>query len=159
MKRSRKDILLALLELQQVSAASVPRAEVHALQREWRRVFAHRVKTLTGKDVYLGFDWHAFGYSLVYSLAGDEARSAFRAGVCESFYVLPHMDEYGGYRCHASTLPQFDRKNIDAYICPFDFGWTMVYTHEGDAFGPYFTRAEWAGRETRPQMNSDSWST
>lgn len=141
-----------MLELQHVTAELLPKEEVHALQHQWRRVFAPRVRQLTGEDVYLGFDWHAFSYSLVHSVDGDEARQAYQRESCTDFYVLPHMDEGKGYKCQSSTLPQFSRKSIDVYICPLDLKWTMVYTHEDDWCGPYFTRREWADRETTPEL-------
>jgi hypothetical protein len=150
-KRKRKERLLALLELQGATAEVLPKEEVHALQKEWRRVFAPKVKKLTGENVYLGFDWHAFSYSPVHSVEGDDARQAYQQESCTDFYVLPHMDECRGYKCQSNLLPQISRKNIDAYICPLDFKWTMVYTHEDDWCGPYFTRAEWANRETEPK--------
>ena len=150
-KHDPKDRLLAVLELQDVGAVELSEQEVHALQVQWRRVFSSRVKKLTGKNVYLGFDWHAFSYSMVHSLKGEDARQAYRQESCRAFYVLPHMDEGPGYKCQAKTLPVIDGEHIDAYICPLSFGWTMVYTHESEC-GPYFTRSEWAERQTTPAL-------
>jgi len=150
-KQDPKDRLLAVLELQHVSTIELPEQEVHALQDQWRRVFASRVKKLTGKRVHLGFDWHAFSYSMVHALKGEDARQAYRQESCRAFYVLPHMDEGLGYKCQANMLPVLEGKYIDAYVCPLSFGWTMVYTHESEC-GPYFTRAEWAERQTKPAL-------
>ena len=33
---------------------------------------------------------------------------------------------------------------VEFFVCPIDFAWCMIHTHEDHAFGgPYFIRAEW----------------
>jgi hypothetical protein len=61
------------------------------------------------------------------------------------------MNEWKGYKCQSSNLPQFYQAGIDVYVCPLDFKWTMVFTNEGERCGPYFTRAEWVEIETEPK--------
>src|SRR6186713_2005377 len=120
----------------------LPFEETIHLQQLWRETFALRVHDATGKWTHLQFDWHAFSYEFVYCLERDKALSAYESQVVSEVLVLPSMDEGLACRCKTSTRPILD--GLDAYICDPDFGWTMVFTHETDWCGPYFTTAEWA---------------
>lgn len=57
--------------------------------------------------------------------------------------------QMGAYECRGSLVPLGAFCNVEFFVCPMDFAWTMIYTHEDHAFGgPYFIRAEWLPRET-----------
>lgn len=147
-KRAYRDLLEEALNECDVSFRQLEPADVAKLQRKWRLTFAHRVKEIAGVEVYLGFDWHAFSYDLVYALERDEARRAYAAERVSSFYALPNLAEGTGYRCEAKQFPNI--RWVDTYITPIDFSWTMVFTHEEEmGVGPFFTRGEWSSRPTR----------
>ena len=124
----------------------VPFQETVDLQQLWRETFAQRVHDATGKWTHLQFDWHAFSYEFVYCLERDKARSAYGGQIVSQVVVLPNMNEELACRCKTSVLPNLD--GLDAYVCDPGLAWTMVFTHEIDWCGPYFTTAEWAeGRD------------
>lgn len=114
----------------------------------WRRTFAQRVFDETGNWTHLGFDWHAFSYGFVPALSGEEARAEYRrCRVQGGFAVLIGETMDDGFLCASETLPWLDGAGLDAYVVPAFFAWTMVFTHEADWCGPYFTTAEWARRK------------
>ncbi len=119
--------------------------EVAKHATRWRKTFAARVLRDTGKPTYLGFDWHAFSYGYTFAVSGDAARSAYRSRQGpQPFLVLLGDTASDGFACEADTLPWFDRAGLDVHVVACDFRWTMVFTHEADWCGPYFTTAEWA---------------
>ena len=136
----RRPIERALSE-QTHDVQKLSREETTALQQRWRETFAQRVRRATGDWTYLDFDWHSFSYEFVYCLSGEGARTEYRKRRAAECVVLPHQDEECGYRVRSAGLPMLG--GFDAYVCPADFAWTMVFTHEEDC-GPYFTTAEWA---------------
>jgi hypothetical protein len=118
---------------------------VDRLADRWRHTFAQSVRGATGQFTHLGFDWHAFSYSFVHALQGDAARAEYRSRQRrQRFLVLDGPTMTAGFACESETLPSFDRAGVDVYVVPEDFSWTMVFTHEGDWLGPYFTTADWA---------------
>jgi hypothetical protein len=49
-----------------------------------------------------------------------------------------------GYACCGKLLALGTFHTAEFFVCPPDFAWSMVHTHEDHAFaGPYFIRAEW----------------
>ena len=59
--------------------------------------------------------------------------------------VLPSgRSDLVGARCRCDAVPRLDEVD-DVYICPENFVWTMVFTHERGSLGPYFCRAAWLG--------------
>ena len=49
-----------------------------------------------------------------------------------------------GYECCGPLIPLGRFCTMEFFICPSDFAWTMVHTHEDHAFGgPFFIRREW----------------
>ncbi len=116
--------------------------ETARLQQLWRKIFARRVHQTTGKWTYQKFDWHAFSYGFVYCVERAQAVVEYRTRRTSEIVVLPHRDEEPGYRCRSTAMPSLD--GLDAYVCDPRFEWTMVFTHETDWCGPYFTTAEWA---------------
>ncbi|MBK7585534.1 MAG: DUF4275 family protein [Myxococcales bacterium] len=127
------------------SPSRLSEADAAAYASRWRKTFAARVLRETGTPTHLGFDWHAFSYAYAYAVSGDAAQSAYRARQrSQSFLVLLGATPSDGFACQADTLPWFDRAGLDVYVVASDFRWTMVFTHEADWCGPYFTTAEWA---------------
>lgn len=58
--------------------------------------------------------------------------------------VIAHGNPATVFEVKGPSRLTFSRKGVDAYISPRDLEWTMIYTHEDDALGPFFTTAEWA---------------
>jgi hypothetical protein len=43
-----------------------------------------------------------------------------------------------------SSITDFAFCDVEFFVCPTDFAWAMIHTHEDHAFeGPYFIRADW----------------
>lgn len=146
-KRKRSDKLERLLVGCNPTRLTID--TVQELADRWRDTFARRVKAATGEATHAGFDWHAFSYSFVDALQGDVARAEYRARQRhQKFIVLGGPTPTEGFLCESATLPSFDRAGLDVYVVDENFTWTMVFTHEADWCGPYFTTAGWA--RTRP---------
>ena len=50
------------------------------------------------------------------------------------------------YLCQGNILPELTEVSheVDVFISPEDFSWTLSYGHEVDVFGgPYFTTVDW----------------
>jgi Domain of unknown function (DUF4275) len=118
--------------------------ETEALQRRWRATFGAALAKAANVPLSDsgGFDWHIFSYGLVRALEGDEALAAYSARNHSELVVLPHRSKLLAARCRCRTVPQLDDAS-DVYICPDNFAWTMVFTHEKGWFGPYFCKAAW----------------
>ena len=60
------------------------------------------------------------------------------------------------YECHGDgTLPELSTfAEMDFFIVPDDWSWTMMHTHEDFGFGgPYFVRKDWLG----PTATKRTW--
>jgi hypothetical protein len=147
MSKRRRPVEKAERLLAGFSSSRLSAQDAAAHASGWRKTFAARVLAETGSPTHLGFDWHAFSYGYAYSVSGDAAQSAYRSRQCpQSFFVLVGATPSDGFACQADTLPYFDRAGLDVYVVANDFRWTMVFTHEAEWCGPYFTTAEWAAR-------------
>lgn len=52
--------------------------------------------------------------------------------------------QWDGYECRGPLVPLGEFCDDEFFICPLDFSWTMVHTHEDYAYGgPFFIRREW----------------
>ena len=87
---------------------------------------------------------------------GVKAESEFSRIACDHYWVIPfnfnvagtaiRVNRYhqNGFECRGDLLALGEFHNIELFICPVDFAWTMVHTHEDHALGgPYFQRREW----------------
>jgi len=119
----------------------IPAARHTALATEWESIY--------GKVWKLGLRYKHQGKAL------DEysRRSA------EEFFIVPFLGDHAGptslgrsgrqrtagYECHGSgELPDLSGfSNLDFFVAPPDFGWTMLHTHEDYEFGgPYFVERD-----------------
>jgi hypothetical protein len=113
------------------------------LATRWRKTFAARTHAATGEWTHAGFDWHGFSYGFVFAWKGEEARAQYRRQQKQQrLFVLTGPKMMTAITCEGPSLPWFDLKNIDVYVVSESFEWTMVFTHEGDWCGPYFTTAK-----------------
>jgi hypothetical protein len=114
------------------------------LATRWRKTFAQRTHAATGEWTHAGFDWHGFSYGFVFAWKGDEAREQYRRlqKKKHQLFVLTGAKMATAFACEGESLPWFDEKPIDVYVVNRAFDWTMVFTHEGNWCGPYFTTAK-----------------
>jgi len=55
-----------------------------------------------------------------------------------------------GYECHGPLVTLGAFHDVEFFVCPTDFAWTMIHTHEDYSLGgPYFIRVEWLCSEQR----------
>jgi hypothetical protein len=115
------------------------RATTQELETHWRTIYGHAFR---GRPRLR---------------RGVKADSAYQQGACEQFYVVPFttgvdglsvhvvsLDPCSAYLCRGFLVPLGRFRDVEFFISPTDFAWTMVHDHEDYAFGgPYFLRAEW----------------
>ncbi len=147
MARQRKAVDKAERMLAGLSPTRLEQKTVEDHAQRWRATFAARTQEATGSPTHEGFDWHSFSYDFVFALSGEAARDEYRDKQrAQSFVVLVGPTMSDGFSCEAETLPWFDGEGLDVYVVSGAFTWTMVFTHEADWCGPYFTTAEWAAK-------------
>jgi hypothetical protein len=136
-----KDRLTGILSDHSVEAIEISTEELARITTLWKRVFGSRVRRQYGTSVYRGFKWHGFSYGIEPCLSGQTAREAYqlKAG---PFYVFDEMESFG-YLCRTSTRFRIDLSELhqDIYITNKQVSWTMVFTHEQPALGPFFAEA------------------
>ena len=58
--------------------------------------------------------------------------------------VVDRRSPREAYECRGRLVPLGMFNDIEFFVCPLDYSWTMVYTHEDYEWGgPYFMRREW----------------
>lgn len=87
---------------------------------------------------------------------GAKAEHAYGAVACDHYFVVPFNSDVAGlpicvhgrslsaYRCGGPLVPLGEFHESEFFVCPLDYAWTMVHTHEDHSFGgPYFIREAW----------------
>ncbi len=151
---SARSNLLEIVRAAGVMASEIPRKQGWDLLQAWREVYCAPVKAATGRWVIGGADgysWHTFSYEYFHCLEGRRALAEYAMQPANEFLVLTERSHDMALRCYGPTLPDFSGLLRDVYVTPPMFDWTMVFTHEGEDFGPYFSRVEWAS--VRPSRN------
>ncbi|HVS34399.1 MAG TPA: hypothetical protein VMS17_02390 [Gemmataceae bacterium] len=87
---------------------------------------------------------------------GAKAEYEYQQQLCTHYLIVPFTADVAGlpvhvlgrrlgaYECHGPLAPLDAFCDVELFVCPTDFAWSMVYTHEDYAWGgPYFIRAEW----------------
>lgn len=126
-----------------IAAAEINRQEKHQLQQQWRAAFAFSLKTQPGRRKSSNRDWHVFSAKQAVCREGATALSLYSHIQVPDFFIVPEDDTVPGLRCTAEVPPDLSSLQLDLYISPPDFAWTMVFTHEQPWHGPYFARREW----------------
>ena len=112
-------------------------AAINAEQR-WRDVYAH---AFVGRSR---------------AKTGAKADNEFRMERRNAYLIVPFTSgvnglpihvlhrRLGAFECDGPVVDLSRFHNVELFVSPFDFDWTMVYTHEDHAFGgPYFHRRDW----------------
>ena len=87
---------------------------------------------------------------------GAKADFEYQRESCNHYLVVPfsagvaglpvHVRgrRMSGHVCRGPLVTMAAFCDVEFFVCPTDFAWAMVHTHEDHAFGgPYFIRAEW----------------
>jgi hypothetical protein len=98
---------------------------------------------------------------------GAKAQFEYSCQAAQVFLIVPFLGDVVGphsikkpgprksaYQCAGSgTVPDVSTfAEIDFFVAPDDWSWTMMHTHEDCGFGgPYFIRKDWLGPPGRPQ--------
>jgi hypothetical protein len=134
------------LRLQGVAFEALSHEERDRLRAQWLRSFAVRETPVAEHYVF------AFG------LQEKAAKEAYRAAWTRKlegawrrgFYFVVKTagwEEAPAYRCRSATPLEYSM--LDCWVCPLDWEWTMVFTHEGDEYGPFFTMRDWRSHPPR----------
>ncbi|HIP79650.1 MAG TPA: DUF4275 family protein [Kiloniellaceae bacterium] len=129
--------------------SEIPRKEGWALLQAWRKIYCAPVSAAFGKrilDGSGGYSWHTFSYNHFPHVAGRRALREYSARPARELLVLPERSSSAAFRCSSAVPPDFSHLRDNLYIVPSDFAWTMVFTHEKEWDGPYFSRAAWGER-------------
>jgi hypothetical protein len=87
---------------------------------------------------------------------GSKADYEYQKEPCTHYLIVPFSAGVAGlpvhvldqrldaYECRGRLIPLGTFCDVEFFICPIDFAWAMIHTHEDHALGgPYFIRAEW----------------
>ena len=126
-----------------IAVAEIGRQEKQQLQQQWRAVFAFRLNTQPGRRTSSHRDWHVFSTKQSVCRDHETALSLYSRATATDFFIIPEGEDLPGLRCTSATLPDLSSLQLDLYVSPPGFAWTMVFTHEPAWHGPYFARREW----------------
>jgi hypothetical protein len=87
---------------------------------------------------------------------GAKAENEYRCQACDHYVIVPFSAGVPGlpvhvyrlaiaaYECRGPLVALGTFCDAEFFISPPDLAWSMIHTHEDDAFGgPYFIRADW----------------
>jgi len=137
------DEFIDLIQQRDIAVAAIARQEKQQLQQQWRAAFAFTLSLQSGRRTSNHRDWHIFRTKQAVCRDRETALSFYTRAVSTDFFIIPEAEELPGLRCTSVTLPDLSSLQLDLYISPLDFAWTMVFTHEPTWHGPYFARREW----------------
>lgn len=127
-----------ILKSQNVNFEILEKEKTSQYQQKWREIYSKLLFEETGEWVKDNMDWHTFSYGYTLSYSGNEAWNKNRESFSGECLLLPNLNEGEGFKCMSNKPINLSNKSIDAYICPLDFSWTFVTTHENGLCGPYF---------------------
>jgi hypothetical protein len=126
-----------------IAAAEISRQEKQQLQQQWRAAFAFNLRTQMARRQSSDRDWRVFSTKQAVCREGAVAISLYSRVRVPDFFIVPEDEGLPGLRCTGDTPPDLSVLQLDLYVSPPDFTWTMVFTHEQPWHGPYFARREW----------------
>ena len=126
-----------------LAVAEITRQEKQQLQQQWRAVFAFTMNAQRARRTPNYRDWQAFSAKQTMCRDRETALSLYTRITAADFFIIPEAEDLPGLRCTAVTLPDLSSLQLDLYVSPPDFVWTMVFTYDPAWHGPYFARREW----------------
>ena len=111
--------------------------ELRAVELQWLRAFARKVKARTGQWVLDRLKWHGFSAGYETAIEGEDALGRYSANWQAEFLVFDEELTWG-FRCQPGPYPDFTSLKADIYVCHHNMKWTMAFTHEQPWDGPYF---------------------
>jgi len=131
---------LTLLRSLGVEVTELDASERRRVNSRWLRTFARGVMEQYGGFVYRGFRWHGFSYGVEPCVEGAAALAEYQRQPPAPFYVFDERLTFCA-RCSAPAYPDLTSLRADLYVAHEDMGWTMAFTHEQPAIGPFFAAA------------------
>ena len=127
-----------------LAGASIPyrplnRAEASTVRHHWLKTFAARVLKQKGCEIFNGYRWHGFSFRIEDAIEGEAALREYQIQLRAPFVVFDEDEEFY-FRCEAASYPDFTTVSNDVYVAHYDMRWTMAFTHEQPAIGPFFAR-------------------
>lgn len=111
------------------------------IYQRWQEIFAAKVKESTGKwkvGKLLWENYPASKFTPYYQphYQGNKALVHYKNQQLNSFYIFSEDGNFC-FKCTSNTHPEFLNGGYDLYIMPENFGWTMIFDHEGIFFFAY----------------------
>jgi hypothetical protein len=110
---------------------------------------------IEAEDTWRGIYGHAF-QGRPRLRHGAKADYDYQSEPCNHYIIVPFSAGVAGlpvhvlgcglsaYECRGPLVPMGAFCDVEFFVCPTDFAWAMIHTHEDHALGgPYFIRAEW----------------
>lgn len=132
------DQILEYLTIAAVNVRALELQESLAIDQNWRAIYG---SAFVGKPRLR---------------IGVKAEAEYAQNECSHYWVVPfnsdlagtpvHVNERNrrGFECRGRLLSLSAFHLIEFFVCPIDFEWTMVHTHEDHSLGgPYFVRWQW----------------
>jgi hypothetical protein len=138
-----EDEFIDLIQQRNITAAALSRQEKHQLQLQWRAAYAFTLSLQSGRRTSNHRDWHIFRARQAVCRDRETALNLYTRLTATDFFIIPEAEDLPGLRCTSVALPDLSSLQLDLYISPPDFAWTMVFTHERKWHGPYFARRDW----------------
>ena len=110
----------------------------YAAESRWRSIFVPRPRRVrTGNKAEFEYLCEPCTHYLIVPFTSD----------AEGFAMHVYRSAIGAYECRGNLVPLGEFCDAEFVVCPLDFEWTMVHSHEdcgnGGYAGPYFIRREW----------------
>jgi hypothetical protein len=122
----------------------IDRKNAWALMQAWRETYCAPVHEVTGKWVHNeGHGWHTFSNGFFRCLNGQKAILAYAQQRFEDVLAIPEDDHTIAIRYVSQSPVDFSGLQLDVYVGPPDFAWTIVFPHGSPDQGPYFSQADW----------------
>jgi Domain of unknown function (DUF4275) len=139
--------LNAILTGASVEAVRLSNTVARSLHDRWRTTFAFALPSTRKRSSGDTLAWHVFSWNHAPCHERAAAEDAYWQEYGGTIFVLGGSASVA-WRANVQELPDLSGLREDFYVCPEDFSWTMVFTHEDD-FGPYFTTAKMVRRIAR----------
>jgi hypothetical protein len=113
-----------------------------SMSNEWESLygdFQHWLRTKIGVKAQFEYFWQSADVFMIVPFLGSNGGA---------YSVNKRGPRKAAYECHGDgTLPDLLAfAATDLFIVPNDLSWTMIHTHEDEAWGgPYYIRKDWLG--------------